>query len=1072
MRLRKLRDELLQQENGRQLPFFAGKNDMFSVSVFRDFLILQKMVFLSCSEQRNTFPKPTVFETAEEDKLNSRKRCGDSLRHPLHKRETHMGKYQYRDSEREMLEHLQVPFAIYQLLDKRVVTLILSDGFLKLFGYEDRMRAYEDMDHDMYRDTHPDDAARIAEEAIRFATEGGRYDVIYRSKADAEGNYNVIHAVGEHMYTEDGTQLAHISYICEGLYSSGAADGETELNRAMNNALHTTSLVRESRYDYLTGLPNMSYFFELSEAARAEYNREGKAAALLYMNLEGMKYFNRDHSYAEGDRYLQAFGKLLSSFFHNENCSHIGADHFAVFIEDNNLEEQLNSFFAEAGKLNNGDSLPVRVGIYSSRLEDVPVNTACDRAKFACSLAERVYESCYKFYDHNLHNKSSERQKILTDFNCALEEQRIEVYYQPIVRAVNGRVCDEEALSRWIDPVRGMLSPADFIPVLEEAGRIYKLDLYVLDRVLEKLNFQKAGGFSIVPHSINLSRSDFESCDIVEEIRRRVDASGIERRFITIEITESVIGQNFDFMKSQVDRFRSLGFQVWMDDFGSGYSSLDVLHSIRFDLIKFDMSFTRRLNESDDAKIILTELMRMANALGLETVCEGVENEMQSRFLQEIGCSKLQGYLFCRPIPYSEIVERYRRGIQIGYENPLESEYYDAVGKVNLYDLSTVVAGDDREFQHSFNTLPMCILEAKEKDARFVRGNKSFREFMKRTLEINPAEYESVFTMKEADGLYEAVRTACEKGSRVTFDEKMPDGSNVHAIVRRIGSNPATGYHAVAIAILTISEPNEETMTYASIARALAADYYSLYYIDLDTDKFIEYSSPVGEQKLAVERRGEQFFESAKQEAETQMYKKDRAEFFKAFTKESIIRELDQQGVFTLTYRLMADGKPTYVNMKVMRMPGGNHIIMGISIVDTQMKEKEMMEKLQREKDAFTRLMALSENYLSVYSIDPATGKFFEYTATSDYDSLGLNKEGDDFFLQSQRDIKKAICPEDLPLFLETFTMENVMKQVREKGAFILKYRLIINGTELPVTLKIALIQEKEGQRLIAGVSR
>ena len=186
----------------------------------------------------------------------------------------------------------------------------------------------------------------------------------------------------------------------------------------------------------------------------------------------------------------------------------------------------------------------------------------------------------------------------------------------------------------------------------------------------EKIQMQKEAGFRIVPHSVNLSRSDFDSCDIVEEIRKRVDVSGVGRDKITIEITESIIGSDFEFMKQQIHRFQNLGFSVWMDDFGSGYSTLDVLQTLRFDTLKFDMSFLNNLDENENSKIILTEMMKMATSLGVDTVCEGVETAKQAEFLREIGCSKLQGYYFSKPISYEQLLSHYEKGIQIGYENP------------------------------------------------------------------------------------------------------------------------------------------------------------------------------------------------------------------------------------------------------------------------------------------------------------------------------------------------------------------------------------------------------------------
>ncbi|MER2139980.1 MAG: EAL domain-containing protein, partial [Succiniclasticum sp.] len=172
-------------------------------------------------------------------------------------------------------------------------------------------------------------------------------------------------------------------------------------------------------------------------------------------------------------------------------------------------------------------------------------------------------------------------------------------------------------------------------------------------------------GLYVVPQSLNLSRIDFEACDIVEEVRRRVDEAGVERSKLTIEITESAVGRDFDFMKTQVQRFQELGFQVWMDDFGSGYSALDVLQDIHFDLIKFDMRFMHRFGEGNESRIIMTELVKMALGLGVETVTEGVETKEQVEFLREVGCTKLQGYYFCKPIPMEQIVERYRKGTQI-----------------------------------------------------------------------------------------------------------------------------------------------------------------------------------------------------------------------------------------------------------------------------------------------------------------------------------------------------------------------------------------------------------------------
>ena len=270
-------------------------------------------------------------------------------------------------------------------------------------------------------------------------------------------------------------------------------------------------------------------------------------------------------------------------------------------------------------------------------------------------------------------------------------------------------------------------------------------------------------------------------------------------------------------MKEQVERFQALGFPVWMDDFGSGYSSLDVLEDIKFDLIKFDMSFTQKIGKSEEGRIVLTELMKMATALGVNTICEGVETEEQSRFLQEIGCSKLQGFLFSKALPLEGIIERYKAGIQIGYENPAESEYFEAIGKVNLYDLAIITAEDVNEneslLQNAFSTLPMGVMEVKGNEAVFVRTNQSYREFANRYLGIDfsdqmasggfrPLGSDSPFT--------KLVLECCETGNRAFLDEKMADGSVVRSFIRRIRTNPVTGATAMVVAILSITSPPQE----------------------------------------------------------------------------------------------------------------------------------------------------------------------------------------------------------------------------------------------------------------------
>ncbi|MBR3019291.1 MAG: EAL domain-containing protein, partial [Clostridia bacterium] len=575
-----------------------------------------------------------------------------------------------------------------------------------------------------------------------------------------------------------------------------------DLNRRINN-------------DDLTGLPNMRCFFRLAMGEKQRLLSSGKRPAMLYFNLIGLKHFNRRYGFSEGDQLLREIAEILRRHYGEQRVSRYGGDHFAAVTDEENLEEELKNVIQECENANGGRSVHIRVGVYYHRMGDTDVSGACDRAKYACDRLRGTYESCYSIFDEDMLRSVLNDRYILDHLEQALEEHWIKVYYQPIVRAANGRVCDEEALSRWIDPQKGMIPPNEFIPVLEAARLIYKLDLYVLDQVLIKMREQKEAGFHLVPQSLNLSRADFDVCDIVDEVCRRVDAAGIPREKLTIELTESMVGRDFDFMKEQIARFQKLGFKVWMDDFGSGYSALDVLQDIHFDLIKFDMRFMQRFGEGDESKIILTELIKMAIGLGIDTVAEGVETKEQVDFLREIGCTKLQGFYYCKAIPMEEIVERNRKGIQIGFENQAETGYYTAIGRINLYDLAAVASDGSERLGDFFETLPMAVIETDGQKLQVVRCNKSYREYIGRAFK-KPEFVPTVEMAEIANGVgtpfAQAVTQCREEGVRAFIHEKLPDGSTMHAFVRHVAVNPVTGIFACVVVILGIADAQSQSL--------------------------------------------------------------------------------------------------------------------------------------------------------------------------------------------------------------------------------------------------------------------
>ena len=816
------------------------------------------------------------------------------------------------DAKHKLLEELPVALAVFRVIDGKSEPLILSEGFLRLFGRSSRKDTLEEMAQNPSL-CRPEDAENVVGRMMRFLHKGSPFEAMYRAIRNCGPVERLIHAKGEKVSAEDGTELFYIWFM------EGPPAGDVHGQPGPPPGINT---------DLLIDLPDKSVYFPSAIRKSREMIQSGCDTAFLFFDLNGMKFYNNRFSFEEGNRLLKSYGALLADTFGKENCCHLGGDHYTAYHKAEGLEEILKEFFEKSKKLNEGNSLPVHVGVYVDQNAEFPITVAVDRAKFACDSLRDIYESRYHYYSETLNDDLNHRRYILSYFDQAMEEGWIQVYYQPIVRAVNSKVCDEEALARWIDPEKGVMTPDEFIPILEEARVIYKMDLYVLEQVLKKLRLQEELGLYLVPQSINVSRSDFDSCDMVEEVRKRVDEAGFDHRLITIEVTESMVGSNLEFMKKQIKRFRELGFPVWMDDFGSGYSSIDVMQRIRFDLIKFDMNFLKRMDEGRSGRLILSELMHMAIAMNVDTVCEGVETKEQVSFLREIGCSKLQGFYFSKPNPISRLHEIAKEGGgQLGFENPAESGYYETMGRINLYDLSAVPLEDDSLFRNYLDILPMAVLEIKEGCARYTRSNPSYRFFAKRFFGFDLSDMETIYTESPKGVGYEFVQLTEEKcavGKWAYIDETMADGSRVHSFLRKIADNPVTGEYAVLIIVLSVENDGIDN-TYENVARVLAPDAFKTYYVNLDSDDYVKYSVESGEGVLAVERRGKHFFESVRRDSSTFVYQDDLDAFLEQFTKEAILSALEREEEFRLTYLHVENGKPIPAELKAERLQNGDH---------------------------------------------------------------------------------------------------------------------------------------------------
>ncbi|MBE5920101.1 MAG: GGDEF domain-containing protein [Pseudobutyrivibrio ruminis] len=664
---------------------------------------------------------------------------------------------------------------------------------------------------------------------------------------------------------------------------------------------------------------------------------------------------------------------------------------------------------------------------------------------------------------------------LIDNFDRALAEGWVEVYFQPIIRTSNGRVCAEEALVRWEDPRLGMLNPMDFVPSLEAVNIVHKLDLYVLEIALAKMNEQIRRGLYVVPTSINLSQMDFYTCDVVEEVAKRVEKANISRRLIAIEVSEETLSAGNDYIVSQLEQFRDLGFQVWMDDYGSGDAALTILQKVHFDALKINMFFVQQIKKSERARIILTELVRLAMSLGMETVVEGVEFKEQIDFLQEIGCTKLQGFIYSKPLPISQILARYENGTAIGFENPKESSYYSAVGKISLYDIS-FARNNTNELTNYFDTFPIAILETSETSLRFVRGNESFKRFMNKNFPDVNLYSEYIFGKNHKSvGVYtmNSIRRCGENGKRRIIDDRTSDGHIIQMLVQRIAVNPVTKVAAVVIAILQVNEgqTSADSLTYNYIARALSEDYVDLFFVNMDTEDYVEYSPDGLNRDVSVEMRGQDFFRRLDYEYSRRVYADDIELMRNSFTKENILKMIDERGSYSITYRRMVQGVPTHVILKAVKVRSDrNHILIGINNIDAQIKERELIEKVKEERIMYSRVMSLAGDIFSIYLVDPDTEHYVCFNSTDELDEFNIPMENDNFFAESREKAKRIVHRDDLREFLSVFTKENVLTNIKNHGIFIHKYRFKLQDETIHVMLRATLVEENTGSKLIVGI--
>ena len=415
-------------------------------------------------------------------------------------------------------------------------------------------------------------------------------------------------------------------------------------------------LISAAEHDKLTGLYSRSFFIEYVN--RLFQYHPDKHMDALALNVEQFHSVNALHGRAFGDAVLQIIGDEIKAFLSATEgiASRIEADRFGVFcVPQPDYRDVLRRIQKRVDDMSPNINIHLRMGVGPWE-EGVDPVLLVDRARVASRLARDNYQQPVLVYDEEMLKKETLNHRLLNDVRTALDERQLKVYYQPKydIQSDPPRLKSAEALVRWQHPELGMVSPGVFVPLFEGNGLITMVDNYVWQEAARQVGVWKKRYGRSMPVSVNLSRADLSDLTLMERLIHLVWANGLTYDDIKLEVTESAYTDNARRLLALIRNLRTLGFEVEMDDFGSGYSSLNMLSAMPVDVLKMDMSFVRNIEKNETDMRLVELILDIARYLRVKVVAEGVETAGQLELLKNAGCDLVQGYYFSRPVPAEE----------------------------------------------------------------------------------------------------------------------------------------------------------------------------------------------------------------------------------------------------------------------------------------------------------------------------------------------------------------------------------------------------------------------------------
>ncbi len=415
-----------------------------------------------------------------------------------------------------------------------------------------------------------------------------------------------------------------------------------------------------NHFDSLTGLYNREYFYLIVKKTISSNSKN--SWYIICSNIDEFKLINDLYGRKKGDKILKEAAVCISELANGKNiCARINADRFAVCLSESEYSE--NDLLEISERLNQKfrqNTMPINIhfGVYKIKETDSDISVVAGRAKRALKTIKRNVVKKIAYFDDDFMLREENERNIIANFDSAIKNGEYGIYLQPQFSSKEG-LMGAEVLVRWLNPEKGIVTPDQFIGILEKTGLISMLDICVWEQAAQLLSKWKGTEKEKLHLSINISVKDFNNIDVYKTIMDLIERYDIPPQKLHLEITESVLMNNVEKVLRIIQDLRKQGFFVEIDDFGKGYSSLSMLKDIDVDMLKIDMDFLRKTENNDKNLVILESIITMSKKLGLQVITEGVETKAQIESLEELGCYNFQGYYFDKPLPVEGFCQKY-----------------------------------------------------------------------------------------------------------------------------------------------------------------------------------------------------------------------------------------------------------------------------------------------------------------------------------------------------------------------------------------------------------------------------